>query len=385
MPIDSMFRTKITFVLVCLLLQPCFGQEDNLKVPQADSAGAASNANGSGAQGSGAQGSGATFPDLAIPEDADLESIAKIIARAKQAQPRSPEQYQAMQVAIRDGSRRALTLMKGKETTPEYKQAELDTISSSVLLMTFFGEDAKKKTLEQVHDFLKGRETLSMTDVQTGMMAAAMLELQPNKRPSRDTYELLDNLLEDDEREEMQSLRINLKANVRRLSLLGEKLELEAPTMDGKEISIEDFAGKFVVIDFFATWCKPCLSEVPHLKFHLDKYKSRGLEVVGVSLDKNIEALEKYLSDADLPWPIIHDSEEDPLKTLQMKFGISQLPTVLLLNKEGTVVSLEARGAELDRLMQMLFEAPTLAPPPEAGNANQSKGRSASKSASKKS
>ena len=60
-----------------------------------------------------------------------------------------------------------------------------------------------------------------------------------------------------------------------------------------------------------------------------------------------------------LPWPVVHDNASDPLERLQMTFGIAHLPTVLLLNKEGTVVSLEARGAELERLMQMLFEAPT--------------------------
>ena len=304
------------------------------------------------------------FPDLTIPKSANLQVLGKLIKRAKAAKPSSPEQYQAMQTAIRDASRKTLKLLKGKENTNEYRQAELDTISSSVLLMTFFGEDAKKRTLEQVHDFLKKRETLSMQDVQTGMMAAAMLELQPNKRPAKETYELIDELLKDDEREDMQALRINLKANVRRLELLGNRFELVAKTIQGKKIGIDDFEGKFVIVDFFATWCQPCLSEVPRLKKHYEKYQQRGLAVLGISLDQDKKQLNKYLADAELPWPIIHDQNDDPMKTLQMQFGVSQLPTVLLLNKEGTVVSLEARGAELDRLMEMLFEAPTPAPAP---------------------
>ncbi|MEO8272040.1 MAG: TlpA disulfide reductase family protein, partial [Aureliella sp.] len=174
------------------------------------------------------------------------------------------------------------------------------------------------------------------------------------------------DLLENDEREEMQSLRLNLKASIGRLDLLGSKFELEAKSLDGRIVRIDDYAGKFVIVDFFASWCGPCLTEVPHLKKQFEKYQDKGLEVIAISLDTEADALDKYLQRAELPWPVIHDDHEDPLQRLQMKFGVSNLPTVLLLNKEGVVVSLEARDAELDRLMQMLFETPTLADPASA-------------------
>jgi peroxiredoxin len=306
------------------------------------------------------------FPDLTVPKNASQAQLDKLLTTAKAARPRNPQQYQAMQTAIRDAAKQLLVLLAKEPESARFKQAEMDAISSSVALMTYFGEDAKQKTLEQVHEFLKSRETLSLQDIQTGMMAGAMLELQPNKHPARDTYQLLSDLLEKDEREEMQSLRLNLQASIRRLDLLGNKFELEAEAMDGRAIKIDDLAGKFVIIDFFATWCEPCLSEIPRLQKHFAKYQAQGLEVIGISLDAESEGLEKYLARAQLPWPIIHDNHEDPLQRLQMKFGVSHLPTVLLLNKEGTVVSLEARGGELDRLMQMLFEAPTPAAPPPA-------------------
>ena len=131
-----------------------------------------------------------------------------------------------------------------------------------------------------------------------------------------------------------------------------------------KLVKTEDFAGKFVIVDFFASWCQPCLSEVPRLKKYAAKYKEKGLEVLAISLDETREGLDKYLASAELPWHVIHDNAADPFDRLQLKFGVAALPTVLLLNKEGTVVSLEARGAELDRLMEMIFESPTPAEPP---------------------
>ena len=302
------------------------------------------------------------FPDLTLPNQATVDELVAHVEKAKAARPQSPEQYKAMQTAIRDGSKAIVEQLKDKQDS-RHRQAEMDLIASSVALMTYFSEKEQKALVEQIHEFLKAREKLSIQDIQTGMMAANMLELQSNKKPARDTYQLLDELLAEDERPEMQALRLNLQAAVRRLNLLGNKLELAAKSIDGKNVSIDDYAGKFVVVDFFATWCEPCLAEIPRLKKHYEKYREKGLEVVGVSLDGDRESLDAFLNRADLPWPIVHDHAEDAMDTLQMKFGVSSLPTVLLLNKEGTVVSLEARGAELDRIVEMLFEAPTPAAP----------------------
>jgi peroxiredoxin len=230
-------------------------------------------------------------------------------------------------------------------------------------LMAYVGEDAKQKTLQKVHAFLSSRSKLSIQDVQTGMLAAAMLEFQADKKPARDTYQLLSDLLEDDEREEMQSLRLNLQASIRRLELLGKKFEILAKSLGGSEIKIDDYAGKYVVVDFFASWCEPCLADVTRLKKYYDKHHARGLEVIGISLDVDGESLTQFLDRTQLPWPIVHDNAENPLDRLQMKFGVLQLPTVFLLNKEGQVISLEAHGAELERWIERLFESPTPAPP----------------------
>jgi len=303
------------------------------------------------------------LPDLSFSANSSAESLEKVISSAKAIRPGSAEQYRAMQTAIRDASKQLITVLKDKNL-PRYKQAQLDSMSASLLLATFFGEEARAKVVEQMKQMLKDRETLSIEDVQMAIFAAANLELNPNKKDARDIYSLLDELLTEDKREEMQSMRINLQSSIRRIDLLGKKFEIEYKDVQDKVVKTEDFAGKFVIVDFFASWCQPCLSEVPRLKKYAAKYKEKGLEVLAISLDETRETLDKYLVGAELPWQVIHDNAADPLERLQLKFGVAALPTVLLLNKEGTVVSLEARGAELDRLMEMIFEAPTLADPP---------------------
>ncbi|MCR9293106.1 MAG: TlpA family protein disulfide reductase [bacterium] len=308
--------------------------------------------------------------DLTIPEDASPAQLQALLVKAKAIKPRSTAQYQQMQTAIRDASKGLLAAWQDRQNSAEYRQAELDMISSSVLLMTFAGPDAQQKTMEQVHRFLKSRKTLSLSDIQSGMMAAAMLELQPNKTPATETYQLLDELLKNDKRADMQALRLNLQANVRRLSLLGQKMELSATTLNGDVIDINDYADRFLIVSFFAVQlapneeCQACLTELEKHRQYYTKYHDRGLEIISISVDADEAVLRDFLAESPVAWPVIHDAEADPLKTLQMQFGISQLPTVMLLNKEGTVVSLEARSNELDRLMQMLFEAPTPAPAP---------------------
>lgn len=305
----------------------------------------------------------ATFPDLTIPDNADIAQLQAVVARAKTATPGSEQQYKAQQTAIRVAS--AELVKRLPKDHPAYPQTELDMIMSSATLLTFFDDDQQVDVVEKVQQFLKSRESLSMQDVQIGVLAAGMVELQPDKEPAKEIYQLLDELLKDDQREEMQRLRINLQASVRRLDMLGQKFELDASTVDGKLMKTEDLAGKFVLVDIFATWCEPCLAEQSRILSHYQKYRDRGLEVVGISIDDNVETLNQFLKKNPLPWPVIHDGAPDPLDRLSLKYGISALPTVLLLNKEGTVVSLEARNSELNRLMQMLFETPTPAQPAE--------------------
>ncbi|MEO8268963.1 MAG: hypothetical protein ABI557_04525, partial [Aureliella sp.] len=188
--------------LILCVCSPSLWSQDN--PPQSEpTAGASNNAPENGTIAAGAE----PFPNLMIPADATAVQLEDLIAKAKHLQPNNEYQYQVMQTAIRDASKQLVKLLgksKGgdaKNAAERVQQAELDTISSSMALMAFVGEDAQQKTLEQVHEFLKGRKEISIQDTQTVVLAAAMLELQPDKKPARDTYQLLYDLLETDERE----------------------------------------------------------------------------------------------------------------------------------------------------------------------------------------
>jgi thiol-disulfide isomerase/thioredoxin len=135
----------------------------------------------------------------------------------------------------------------------------------------------------------------------------------------------------------------------------GEKaVELEPFTsLDGRQADLANLRGKVVVIDFWATWCKPCLESMPELKSMYDKYHEKGLEVIGVNLDnKEMEAqVKQVIEKQGILWPQRFEGKgmNDPLAKLYI---ISSLPTVWLLDKDGKIADINARGERLEPLIK---------------------------------
>lgn len=123
-------------------------------------------------------------------------------------------------------------------------------------------------------------------------------------------------------------------------------------TTNGKKIGNSDLAGKLVLIDFWATWCKPCIKEFPHLRELYDKYHEKGFEIVGISLDQNKVALDNFLLQNSLPWITTHEIsafESEVVKTM----GVASIPRTILVNKEGIVIAMDnkASGSSLAELV----------------------------------
>ncbi len=134
------------------------------------------------------------------------------------------------------------------------------------------------------------------------------------------------------------------------------------PDRQGTPLSLSSLRGQYVLVDFWATWCQPCLQSMPHIKAMYDKYHEAGFEVVGISLDAglmengelfeaNVKQVQGVIEKYRLPWPqrFTGQGMSDPLAS---KYGIGSLPTVWLLDKEGKIVDWNARGERLEPLIR---------------------------------
>jgi thiol-disulfide isomerase/thioredoxin len=127
--------------------------------------------------------------------------------------------------------------------------------------------------------------------------------------------------------------------------------------LDGREVNLASLRGKVVLVDFWATWCKPCIVSMPEFKAIYDKYHDKGLEVIGISLDnQGMEAqVKQVVKKQGLPWPqrFTGRGMDDPIAKL---FRISALPTVWLLDKNGKIVGQNEQGERLEQMITKYLE-----------------------------
>jgi len=123
----------------------------------------------------------------------------------------------------------------------------------------------------------------------------------------------------------------------------------------GRNQSPEQYHGKVLLIDFWATWCQPCLEEMPNLRRVYDRYHDRGFEIVGVSLDTDAAALQEFVAEEKLPWPQICD-ERGPKGELARRMGVISIPTLVLIDRKGVIRHVNTRGAALEAAVKDLVE-----------------------------
>jgi peroxiredoxin len=154
--------------------------------------------------------------------------------------------------------------------------------------------------------------------------------------------------------DESPNLRQKVQSELKRLDQIGRPAPaFAAEDIQGQAVRLGAYRGKYVLLDFWATWCGPCIAELPRMQAAYQAYHDAGFEIIGVSLDESKAAVVDFVKARKLPWPQIHNG--GAATDLVEAFGVRAIPATYLIDPEGTIIRIDLRGKALDETLARLI------------------------------
>lgn len=145
---------------------------------------------------------------------------------------------------------------------------------------------------------------------------------------------------------EVEALLISLNLRVG-----AEFPDFQAEDTDGKSLSLDQFKNKIVLIDFWATWCPPCVDEMPTIVKTYKKYHAQGFEIIGINLDYDENKFSRFMEDNGMTWRQYFDGKGGQNK-LARKYSIDSIPATFLVGTDGKIIAKNLRGSSLEEAVR---------------------------------
>ena len=144
---------------------------------------------------------------------------------------------------------------------------------------------------------------------------------------------------------------------------------LKFKAIDGREVDTDKLRGRVLLIDFWATWCPPCMAEIPNVKAAYARYHGQGFDIIGVSADETFADLERVVRQKEMAWPQLFEGRSGATPNLQ-RYGIRHFPSLWLVDRQGIIRDVTGAVALNDKVARLMAESATAAPvfaePPKA-------------------
>lgn len=228
-------------------------------------------------------------------------------------------------------------------------------------------QEGQPDSIPPVKEILKtvlSEENPGQVPLAAAAYASQILERGRHYQDLAEVHTLIENAYKDHPNEAWAKQATGAVEKSRlRVGLVGKPFKVEGKLPDGSDLDWARYEGKVVLVDFWATWCRPCLEEFGNIRAMHKEYHERGFEVVGVSVDNNLGDLTAFLNVQPLPWTTIVNPKADPAAPglthpLAIKCGVEGIPFTVVIGRDGNVDSINVRGSELGEKLAALLGAP---------------------------
>ncbi len=302
-----------------------------------------------------------SFPSLrAADGDAEWQKVTDVVEGIKnpKEKPQTREDAIAnLKTGLTEFDAAYAAALKADPENPRRWEAALFHAMTS-RVREIAGVPAPEKTAISLADILNSKDAKPEVKSQASLIDV-MESSEEAEAPGGDTAGWIakaEKHLENYPEEKMNKLVEDKISGIKAAAEIKSKpLELKFTAVDGREVDVSKLQGKVVLIDFWATWCGPCIAELPNVLKAYKELHPKGFEIVGISLDSDKAKLEAFVKERGMEWPQYYDGKgwQNEVST---KYGINSIPAMWLLNKKGMVVSTNARGGLEEQVAKLLSE-----------------------------
>lgn len=215
-------------------------------------------------------------------------------------------------------------------------------------------DQQKSQFVDELVGFIQKPE-ITIEKLQLMMTVADVLNDMGSEQLAKQMINDLMPSIRSSSNEAIQDSLPEIEGMARRINLPGNEMPLEGALLQGGQLDWESYRGKYVLVDFWASWCGPCRMEVPNVLRLYNAYQDKGFEVVGINLDRTAEEANKYIEELDIPWVNVFSDEEGERgwdAPMAVHYGVTGIPRAILVNPEGKVIDMNARGERLAELLR---------------------------------